>query len=91
MKDLLHYIVTSIVDKKDAVLIEEEIQDDGTVTLRLRVDDADMGKVIGKEGRVIKAIRSIVRIAAIRERKKVYIVLKEDEVKKEEQQDESSE
>ncbi|GIW60886.1 MAG: UPF0109 protein [Patescibacteria group bacterium] len=90
MKDLLHYIITSIVDKKDAVLIEEEIQEDGTVTLRLHVDDADMGKVIGKEGRVIKAIRSIVRIAAIREQKKVYIVLKDDEVK-EEQQEESSE
>lgn len=81
MKDLLLYIVKHLVDNPDEVTVEELIQDDETITLKLHVNDADMGKVIGKEGRVIKAVRSIVRIAAIRAQKRVYIVLNDQEEK----------
>lgn len=78
MKDLLHYILTHIVDNPDAVVIDETVAEDESVTLKVTVNDADIGKVIGKEGRVIKAIRSIVRIAAIRANKRVYITLNDD-------------
>lgn len=81
MKNLLTYIVRHLVDNPDEVFVEEVVQEDGTVTLKLAVNEADMGKVIGKDGRVIKAIRSIVRIAAIRAQKRVYIVLNDQEEK----------
>ena len=63
MKDLTLFIVKRLADKPDAVSIEEE-QDGNTTVLNLVVDEADKGKVIGKQGKVIKAIRSLVGVAA---------------------------
>lgn len=63
MKDLTLFIVKRLADKPDAVSIEEE-QDGDTTVLNLVVDEADKGKVIGKQGKVIKAIRSLVGVAA---------------------------
>ncbi len=63
MKDLTLFIARRLADKPDAVSIEEE-QDGDTTVLNLIVDETDKGKVIGKQGKVIKAIRSLVSVAA---------------------------
>jgi len=63
MNDLTLFIVKRLADKPDAVTIEEE-QDGDTTVLNLVVDESDKGKIIGKQGKVIKAIRSLVSVAA---------------------------
>ena len=63
MKDLTLFIVKRLADNPQAVSIEEE-QDGDTTVLNLLVDETDKGKVIGKQGKVIKAIRSLVGVAA---------------------------
>jgi predicted RNA-binding protein YlqC (UPF0109 family) len=78
MKELLEYIVKNIVSKPDAVKIDEQKTADG-VLLNLSVDKEDMGVVIGKEGRIIRAIRSLVRIKAIRDGVRVDLELLEPE------------
>jgi uncharacterized protein len=65
-KDVLEFVAKNIVDDPDAVQVEEVGDDRGSV-LHLRVADDDIGKVIGKGGRTARAIRSVVRAAAIRE------------------------
>jgi predicted RNA-binding protein YlqC (UPF0109 family) len=65
MKDLIEYIAKSIVDKPDEVKVTEEATEDGFV-LRLEVAPEDTGKVIGKEGRIAKAMRTLLRVASIR-------------------------
>jgi predicted RNA-binding protein YlqC (UPF0109 family) len=65
MKELIEYIARSIVDKPEEVKVTEEATEDGIV-LRLQVAPEDTGKVIGKEGRIAKAMRTLLRVAAIR-------------------------
>ncbi len=72
MKDLLTYIAKSLVDSPDAVSVTEVPKEDSLV-LELRVAPEDMGKVIGKNGRIAKEIRSIVKAAAIRKNIKVSV------------------
>lgn len=76
MKKILEYIVTSIVEKPEEVKITEEEQDE-VVNLVIDVADEDMGKVIGKDGKVIKAIRNIMKISSIKQNKRVYVSLVE--------------
>ena len=63
MKDLLTYIAQNLVEHPQAVDVQET-ETDGNVVLELRVDPSDMGKVIGRQGRVIKSIRVLARAAA---------------------------
>jgi predicted RNA-binding protein YlqC (UPF0109 family) len=77
MKDLLLYILRSIVDYPDQVNVEETTREDGYVVLTVAVNQGDMGKVIGREGKIIKAIRSLIRVVAIRENKKVSVELQD--------------
>jgi predicted RNA-binding protein YlqC (UPF0109 family) len=79
MKDLLEYIVKSIVSNPDDLKIEEEEQDNN-VLLKLTVHKDDMGKVIGKEGKIIKAIRTLLKVRAINEQKRVDLQLVEPPV-----------
>lgn len=72
MKELLYYIARQIVDNPDAVVINEVTRDD-TLILELSVDPADMGKVIGRQGKIAKSIRSIIKAAAIRENIRVNV------------------
>ncbi len=81
MKDLLLYILQAIVDNKDAISIEETTDETGLTTFKVTVDESDMGKVIGKAGKVINAIRQVVKIKAIKEGKRVNISLGEPEGK----------
>ena len=72
MKELLEVIAKNLVDNPDKVVVEEKTDDIGIV-LELKVDENDIGKVIGKQGRIAKAIRPVIKAAAIREEKKVVV------------------
>ncbi len=65
LKDLLHFLATSIVDEPDKVEIEEIVEGEKTV-LRLRVAPDDMGKVIGRQGKTAKALRALLSAAAVK-------------------------
>ena len=72
MKDFLENIVKNIVEQPDSVVVTE-VEDNGKVNLHIKVDDADMGRVIGKEGKVINSIRMIMRVIAIRQKVKIRV------------------
>ena len=73
MKEVLEIIAKSLVVYPEQVDVKEINNEDQTVTLELRVAESDMGKVIGKQGRIAKAIRTVVKAAASRENKKVAV------------------
>ncbi len=72
MKDLLEYIVKSLVDDPTQVQVGE-VQSGHTLILRVRVAPEDMGRVIGKSGRVVNSIRALLRLAAAREGQRVEL------------------
>lgn len=72
MKEVLELIAKSLVDDADAVSVTE-VEGEQSVILELRVAEGDMGKVIGKQGRIAKAIRTVVKAAASREDKRVVV------------------
>ena len=72
MKDLVEVIAKSLVDNPSEVHVNE-IQGEQDLILELRVAPEDMGKVIGKQGRVAKAIRTVVKAAALNENQKVVV------------------
>lgn len=76
MKDALTYIVHAIVTDNDAVKVEESEQN-GMIQFTVHVPKAEVGKIIGKEGKVIRAIRNVLKIAAIKDHKKITITLQE--------------
>jgi predicted RNA-binding protein YlqC (UPF0109 family) len=73
MKDVLEIIAKALVDNPQEVSITEINNEDSSITLELRVAESDMGKVIGKQGRIAKALRTVVKAAASRENKKVSV------------------
>ena len=79
MKDTLHFIVSSIVDNPDAVSIETQEGEGGILNFIVTVAKEDMGKVIGKEGKVIRSIRNIMKIKAMKEDIRINISLAEIE------------
>ncbi len=72
MKEVLEVLAKSLVDNPDAVSVTE-IEGERETVLELRVADDDMGKVIGKQGRIAKAIRTVVKAAASRENKRAVV------------------
>ena len=72
MAELLEYLARQLVDEPDAVSVEQAEVDDELV-LRLYVAEADRGKVIGRQGRVARALRAVVRASAVRERRRVRL------------------
>lgn len=76
MRDTLHYIVSSIVEHPDAVRIDE-ILDNDIASYIIHVDPSDMGKVIGKEGKVIRGIRNIMKVKAMKHNTRISISLAE--------------
>ena len=72
MKDLLTYIAQNLVEHPQAVDVQET-ETDSNVVLELRVDPSDMGKVIGRQGRIAKEIRTLMRSVAQRQGKKVSV------------------
>ena len=72
MKELVEVIAKALVENPGEVVVTESVKDDETV-IELSVAPADMGKVIGKQGRIAKAIRSVVKAASSKEDKKVIV------------------
>ena len=72
MKELVVTIAKSLVDNPDMVQVNE-FNGEQSVTLELRVAPEDMGKIIGKQGRIAKAIRTVVKAAAIKDNKRVVV------------------
>ena len=73
MKGLVLVLTRSLVDSPDQVTVEEVSGQDGEIIYEVRVAADDVGKVIGKQGRIIKAVRSVVKAAAVREGKRVSV------------------
>ena len=72
MKELVEVIAKALVENPDEVVVTER-EDARTIVVELRVAPTDMGKVIGKQGRIAKAIRSVVKAASANETKKVIV------------------
>ena len=79
MKDILEVIIKNLVDNQEDVSITEK-EETKAITFEVKVNKADMGKVIGKQGKMAKAIRSIMKAIAVKEHKKVNIEFLDDKV-----------
>jgi len=72
MRDTVELIVKALVDDKDSVDVRE-IERNGTTRIEVRVAQADMGKVIGRQGRTVRALRSIVHAAGVKQHRRVVL------------------
>lgn len=72
MGELVEYIAKALVDNPQEVMVNE-IEGSQSIIIELKVAQDDMGKIIGKQGRIAKAIRTVVKAAAIRENKRVVV------------------
>ena len=77
MKEFLEYVARALVEKPDAVWVEVDDEDDETL-LTLGVDQEDMGRVIGRDGRIANAIRSLLRVMAARDGRHVELEIVND-------------
>lgn len=74
MQELLLAVARGLVEGKEAVQVTvDPVRDDGTTVYHLKVAESDMGRVIGKQGRIAKAIRVVIRAAAVRQGEKVIV------------------
>ncbi|MBV9413862.1 MAG: KH domain-containing protein [Solirubrobacterales bacterium] len=73
MKDLLEYLARGLVEHPDQVRVNEVEEDDGVLVLELSVADDDYGNVIGRGGRTAAALRTVVKTAAARNRRRVFV------------------
>ncbi len=78
MKDLLEYLAKGLVEHPDAVRVTEIEEDDGTIVLELSVDPDDYGSVIGRGGRTAMALRAVVKVAAVKEQRRVFVDIVDD-------------
>jgi uncharacterized protein len=76
MRDLLDYLARRLVDEPDAVHVEE-VERDGALVLQLHVAKDDVGKVIGRQGRIARALRTVVRASAARRDQRVLLEIVE--------------
>jgi len=76
MVELVKYIAESLVDNPDKVDVRQ-VESEENITVELRVDPDDMGKVIGKQGRIAKAIRTVVKAASVKSEKPVFVEIVE--------------
>lgn len=72
MKEIIETIILNIVDNKEAVIINEK-QDEKSIIYEVKVAEEDMGKVIGKQGRMAKSIKTVIKAIAVKEQKKVTV------------------
>jgi uncharacterized protein len=73
VEDLLSYLARSLVDSPDEVSVESFEEEDGTIVLELRVAEGDAGKVIGRGGRTVSALRTVMKAAAVRQETRVLV------------------
>ena len=72
MLELVRYIAASLVDRPEGIDVRE-VENEDSIVIELRVDPEDMGKVIGKQGRIAKAVRTIVKAASAKSSKPVFV------------------
>lgn len=77
MKDLIEYIAKSLVEKPDEIVISEEVAEDGSVLVKLAAAQEDMGRIIGKQGRNAKAMRTLLNAKATRENRNASLQIME--------------
>ncbi|MBK6772428.1 MAG: KH domain-containing protein [Ignavibacteria bacterium] len=82
MKEFIEYIAKNLVDKPEAVIVEEIHEDDNRIKFILQVDDIETGKVIGKMGKTAKAIRTLLSAVAAKQGLRVHMEIP-DKIKKE--------
>jgi predicted RNA-binding protein YlqC (UPF0109 family) len=73
MKELLEYLARGLVESPDDVQVNEVHEDDGSVVLELSVGDDDYGNVIGRGGRTAAALRTVIKTAATKDRRRVFV------------------
>ncbi len=72
---LVEYVARSLAEKPEEVQVESFERGGGTVAIKVKLADADVGRFIGKAGRNIEAVRTLVRVASLRDRKRVFVDL----------------
>ena len=72
MKEILETIISNLVDNKSEVQVNEK-QENNEIVFEVKVAESDMGRVIGKQGRIAKSIRTVMKAVASKERKKVTV------------------
>jgi predicted RNA-binding protein YlqC (UPF0109 family) len=78
MKDLLEYLAQGLVERPDGVSVREIHEDDGSIVLELAVDEDDYGSVIGRGGRTATALRTVMKAAAAKEQRRVFLDIVDD-------------
>ena len=73
MQELLEYLAKSLVDDPDAVVVESFDEDDGSIVLELSVGEEDYGQVIGRGGRTANALRTVLKAAAVKQGRRVFV------------------
>jgi len=73
MEDLLEFLARALVDRPDEVSVEDFEEDDGTIVLEIRVADEDVGKIIGRGGRTVSSLRTVMRAVASRQDERVLV------------------
>jgi uncharacterized protein len=73
VKDLVEFLARALVDDPDAVSVEAFEEDDGTLVYEVTVAEDDVGKIIGRSGRTVNAVRAVVRAAAVRDGRRVLV------------------
>jgi len=74
-KALVEYVAKSLAEKPDEVVVEAIERGGGTIAIKVKLADGDVGRFIGKAGRNIEAVRTLVRVASLRDRKRVFVDL----------------
>ena len=77
MKELIEFIAKALVDNPDAIAVSEEVDADGTILVKLAAAHEDMGRIIGKQGRTAKAMRTLLNAKATRENKRAVLQILE--------------
>jgi len=77
MKDFLNYLLKNIVDHPDDISVEEHELGEYSIQLTIHANQEDIGKIIGREGKIIQALRSLVKVLAVKENKQVRIEIAE--------------
>jgi predicted RNA-binding protein YlqC (UPF0109 family) len=78
VRELLEYLARGLVDSPDQVEVKEVREDDGSVVLELSVAEDEYGSVIGRGGRTAAALRTVIKAAAVKERRRVFVDIVDD-------------
>ncbi len=78
MKELLEYLARGLVEHPDEVRVTELQEDDGTIVLELSVNQDEYGSVIGRGGRTASALRTVLKAAAVKEQRRVFVDIVDD-------------